>query len=88
MILLSDISGQDAPSLSQGEPSHSLVMGPPEPTWGTEAELLLPEVGRGKGQPLSPLLVLPTGKTTADDSLPVLLEHRKEEIRAKQDFYQ
>ncbi|XP_058287911.1 arachidonate 12-lipoxygenase, 12R-type isoform X2 [Hylobates moloch] len=44
MILLSDISGQDAPSLSQG-------------------------------------------KTTADDSLPVLLEHRREEIRAKQDFY-
>uniref|UniRef100_G1RFH9 Arachidonate 12-lipoxygenase, 12R type n=1 Tax=Nomascus leucogenys TaxID=61853 RepID=G1RFH9_NOMLE len=28
-----------------------------------------------------------TGKTTADDSLPVLLEHRREEIRAKQDFY-
>ncbi|XP_072796111.1 arachidonate 12-lipoxygenase, 12R-type isoform X3 [Vicugna pacos] len=28
-----------------------------------------------------------TGKTTADDTLPILLEHRKEELRAKQDFY-
>ncbi|XP_036197406.1 arachidonate 12-lipoxygenase, 12R-type isoform X1 [Myotis myotis] len=28
-----------------------------------------------------------TGKTTADDCLPILLEHRREEIRAKQDFY-
>ncbi|XP_077602862.1 arachidonate 12-lipoxygenase, 12R-type [Crocuta crocuta] len=28
-----------------------------------------------------------TGKTTADDTLPILLEHRREEIRAKQDFY-
>lgn len=35
----------------------------------------------------SPLFDLPTGKTTADDCLPILLEHRREEIRAKQDFY-
>lgn len=28
-----------------------------------------------------------TGKTTADDTLPILLEHRQEEIRAKKDFY-
>nr|XP_008538138.1 PREDICTED: arachidonate 12-lipoxygenase, 12R-type [Equus przewalskii] len=28
-----------------------------------------------------------TGKTRADDKLPILLEHRQEEIRAKQDFY-
>ncbi|XP_053748877.1 arachidonate 12-lipoxygenase, 12R-type [Panthera pardus] len=28
-----------------------------------------------------------TGKPTADDTLPILLEHRREEIRAKQDFY-
>ncbi|XP_036125243.1 arachidonate 12-lipoxygenase, 12R-type [Molossus molossus] len=28
-----------------------------------------------------------TGKTPADDTLPILLEHRREEIRAKQDFY-
>ncbi|XP_004376065.1 arachidonate 12-lipoxygenase, 12R-type [Trichechus manatus latirostris] len=28
-----------------------------------------------------------TGKTTADDTLPILLAHRQEEIRAKQDFY-
>ncbi|KAM9747359.1 arachidonate 12-lipoxygenase, 12R-type [Dama dama] len=28
-----------------------------------------------------------TGKTAADDTLPILLEHRKEELRAKQDFY-
>ncbi|XP_005399494.1 PREDICTED: arachidonate 12-lipoxygenase, 12R-type [Chinchilla lanigera] len=28
-----------------------------------------------------------TGRTTADDSLPILLQHRQEEIRAKQDFY-
>nr|XP_010964241.1 arachidonate 12-lipoxygenase, 12R-type [Camelus bactrianus] len=28
-----------------------------------------------------------TGKTTEDDTLPTLLEHRKEELRAKQDFY-
>uniref|UniRef100_A0A8C8ZYG5 Arachidonate 12-lipoxygenase, 12R type n=1 Tax=Prolemur simus TaxID=1328070 RepID=A0A8C8ZYG5_PROSS len=28
-----------------------------------------------------------TAKTTADDSLAILLEHRQEEIRAKQDFY-
>ncbi|XP_004638496.1 arachidonate 12-lipoxygenase, 12R-type [Octodon degus] len=28
-----------------------------------------------------------TGKTIADDSLPILLQHRQEEIRAKQDFY-
>uniref|UniRef100_A0A452QL72 Polyunsaturated fatty acid lipoxygenase ALOX15 n=1 Tax=Ursus americanus TaxID=9643 RepID=A0A452QL72_URSAM len=29
-----------------------------------------------------------TGKTAAEDTLPILLEHRQEEIRAKQDFYQ
>ncbi|KAM8813860.1 arachidonate 12-lipoxygenase, 12R-type [Rhynchonycteris naso] len=29
-----------------------------------------------------------TGKTRADDTLPILLEHRQEELRAKQDFYQ
>ncbi|XP_061245605.1 arachidonate 12-lipoxygenase, 12R-type isoform X2 [Bos javanicus] len=28
-----------------------------------------------------------TGKIAADDTLPILLEHRKEELRAKQDFY-
>ncbi|XP_037350224.1 arachidonate 12-lipoxygenase, 12R-type [Talpa occidentalis] len=28
-----------------------------------------------------------TGKKTADDTLPILLEHRQEEIRAKKDFY-
>ncbi|XP_040856715.1 arachidonate 12-lipoxygenase, 12R-type [Ochotona curzoniae] len=28
-----------------------------------------------------------TGKTAADDTLPILLEHRQEELRAKQDFY-
>ncbi|XP_031208972.1 arachidonate 12-lipoxygenase, 12R-type isoform X1 [Mastomys coucha] len=28
-----------------------------------------------------------TGKITADDTLPILLEHRQEEIRAKKDFY-
>ncbi|XP_047563581.1 arachidonate 12-lipoxygenase, 12R-type isoform X2 [Lutra lutra] len=28
-----------------------------------------------------------TGKTRAEDTLPILLEHRQEEIRAKQDFY-
>ncbi|XP_004857530.1 arachidonate 12-lipoxygenase, 12R-type isoform X2 [Heterocephalus glaber] len=28
-----------------------------------------------------------TGKTTADDSLSILLQHRQEEIRTKQDFY-
>ncbi|XP_026376664.1 arachidonate 12-lipoxygenase, 12R-type [Ursus americanus] len=28
-----------------------------------------------------------TGKTAAEDTLPILLEHRQEEIRAKQDFY-
>ncbi|XP_034503165.1 arachidonate 12-lipoxygenase, 12R-type [Ailuropoda melanoleuca] len=27
------------------------------------------------------------GKTAAEDTLPILLEHRQEEIRAKQDFY-
>lgn len=42
----------------------------------------------GGGQTLSPLFGLPAGKTTADDTLPILLEHRREEIRAKQDFYQ
>ncbi|XP_038624763.1 arachidonate 12-lipoxygenase, 12R-type [Tachyglossus aculeatus] len=28
-----------------------------------------------------------TGKTEADDCLPILLNHRREELRAKQDFY-
>ncbi|XP_058139204.1 arachidonate 12-lipoxygenase, 12R-type [Dasypus novemcinctus] len=28
-----------------------------------------------------------TGKTMADDTLPILVEHRQEETRAKQDFY-
>lgn len=42
----------------------------------------------GGGQTLSLLFGLPAGKTTADDTLPILLEHRREEIRAKQDFYQ
>lgn len=37
---------------------------------------------------MSLLLGLPTGKIAADDTLPILLEHRKEELRAKQDFYQ
>uniref|UniRef100_G1L7R4 Arachidonate 12-lipoxygenase, 12R type n=1 Tax=Ailuropoda melanoleuca TaxID=9646 RepID=G1L7R4_AILME len=46
-------------------------------------------VGRqGWAQTLSLLCGLPAGKTAAEDTLPILLEHRQEEIRAKQDFYQ
>ncbi|XP_070213412.1 arachidonate 12-lipoxygenase, 12R-type [Bos mutus] len=38
-----------------------------------------------KQQPCSSGLL--RGKIAADDTLPILLEHRKEELRAKQDFY-
>lgn len=37
---------------------------------------------------MSLIFGLPTAKKKADDTLPILLEHRQEEIRAKQDFYQ
>lgn len=75
-----------------GRRSISLLQGPPlclAPLLSTD-----PGVGAfslktaGQGTALKILFGLPTGKTTADDTLPILLEHRQEEIRAKKDFYQ
>uniref|UniRef100_G1L7R9 Arachidonate 12-lipoxygenase, 12R type n=1 Tax=Ailuropoda melanoleuca TaxID=9646 RepID=G1L7R9_AILME len=56
---------------------------------GWDVLLLQRHPGRqGWAQTLSLLCGLPAGKTAAEDTLPILLEHRQEEIRAKQDFYQ